>query len=98
EKRPGGGGRRPVIAARLLGIFFRDAIEELIGLGREQPHLFLLDEHREHGIALARLDHEDAVPRLPVRAGPDLVDRIELDELGHDVSWSRSLTVEAPAS
>src|SRR5262249_20197944 len=73
---------------RLLGILFGNAVEELVRLRREQAHLFLLDEYCEHRFALARLDHEDAMPRLAVGTRADLVDRIELDELGHDDSDS----------
>ena len=53
------------------------------GLDREQADLFLLHEHRQHGAALAGLDHERARARATERAGRDVVDGIELDEVGH---------------
>ena len=69
--------------ARLLRVLLGDAVEELLGLGREQRDLLLLDEHRQHRLALARLDHERARAGLAERARADRVDGIELDGVGH---------------
>ena len=75
-------------ARRFLGLLFRDAVEELAGLDGQQTDLFLLDEHRQHGCALAGLDHEGALARTTERARGDVVDGIELDEIGHEDAFS----------
>ena len=80
--------------AGLLGVLLGDAVEELLGLGGEQGHLLLLDQHREHRLALPRLDHERALAGLPERARADRVDGIELDRVGHD---STSASVDGAA-
>ena len=64
-------------------VLFLDAVEELLGLGREQRDLLLLDEHRQQRVTLAGLDHERARARAAERAGADRVDGIELDVIGH---------------
>ena len=68
--------------AGLFRVLVGDAVEELLGLVGEERYLLLLDEHREHRRAFARLDHERARAGLAEGAGADRVDRIELDGVG----------------
>ena len=70
-----------------------DPVEELLGLGGQQRDLLLLHEHRKHGAALTRLDHERALAGLTERARTDCVDGIEFDGfLRHEGSPSGLLS------
>src|SRR5450755_3637017 len=59
-----------------LGVLVVESLEELLGLGREQRDLLLLDEHAQHGLALAGLNEKGALAGDPERARAERVDGI----------------------
>ena len=91
-------------SARRVGILLVDAVEELLGLGREQRDLLLLDEDRQRrALPLRAWITNVRAPGDAERAGTDGVDGVELDVIGHVISsfgsgGSGSRSVRPPVS
>ena len=67
----------------VLGVLLLDPVEERDRLGRQERDLLLLEQDRQLRRLGAGLDVERPLTGIPDRAGPQVVDGVELDGLRH---------------